>query len=184
MIDENAFGVLVSWYDIEDAEYGMEPDEFAERWREFVAAWHEALEVFRLGDGAEALDLGHALYVEIADGDQAEDPIVWLKMVRARIAEKGFTTVGIVSHGGRWREELPSEVKCAIPVTVGARPSEAFRRALFAETATHEDEELAPDGWGPGIYVDSEAIEALGRQLKNAPTPLASGGATFFRVAR
>jgi len=183
MIDENAFGLLVSWYDIEDVEYSLEPEEFVARWREFVAAWRDALDVFQLGEGAEALDLGHALYVEIADGDQAEDPIVWLKMVRARIAERGFTTVGVVSHGGRWRE-LGVETECKIPVKIASRPSEAFRRALFAETATHEDEELAPDGWGPGVYVDSEAIEALGRQLKNAPTPLASAGATFFRVAR
>jgi hypothetical protein len=34
------------------------------------------------------------------------------------------------------------------------------------------------------LYVDTEAIEALGRALKNAPTPLAVAGATFFRVAR
>lgn len=184
MIEENAFGVLVSWYDIEESEYGMEPEEFAGRWCEFANAWQEALTVFQLGTGAEALDLGHALYVEIGDGDQNEDPIVWLKMVRARIAEKGFTTVGVVSHGGRFRELPRPDGDCPVPIRVASPPSEALRRALFAETACHEDEELAPDGWGPGIYVDSEAIEALGRQLKNAPTPLASGGATFFRVAR
>lgn len=112
MIDENTFGVLVSWYDIEDAEYGMEPEEFAERWREFGSAWRDALTVFQLGEGAHALDLGHAVYIEIADGDQTEDPIVWLKMVRARIAEKGFTTVGVVSHGGRFRE-LPHRTATA-----------------------------------------------------------------------
>lgn len=184
MIEENAFGILVSWYDIEDAEYGMEPEEFAERWNEFASAWQEALGVFALGEGAEALDLGHALYVEIADGDQSEDPIVWLKMVRARIAEKGFTTVGVVSHGGRFRELPRPNGECPVPIRVVSPPSEALRRALFAETACHEDEELSPEGWGPGIYVDSEVIEALGRQLKNAPTPLASAGATFFRIAR
>lgn len=184
MIDENAFGVLVSWYDIEDAEYGLTPEEFAERWHEFASAWRDALSVFQLGEGAHALDLGHAVYVEIADGDQTEDPIVWLKMVRARIAEKGFTTVGVVSHGGRFRELPRPEGECPIPIQVASGPSEALRRALFAETACHEDEELSPEGWGPGIYVDSEVIEALGRQLKNAPTPLASASATFFRVAR
>ncbi len=183
MIDENAFGVLVSWYDIEDAEYGDAPEEFVARWREFVASWREALGVWELGEGARGVDLGHALYVEIAEGDQSEDPIVWLKMVRARIAERGFTTVGVVSHGGRWVGESEPE-PAAIPVTQASFPSEALRRALFADAAARHDEEDAPEGWGPGLYVDADAIEALGRQLKNAPTPLHSAGATFFRVAR
>jgi hypothetical protein len=63
-------------------------------------------------------------------------------------------------------------------------PSEPLRRALYAETATHSADENDHSGWGPGIYVDTEAIEALGRTLKNAPTPLAVAGATFYRVAR
>ena len=63
-------------------------------------------------------------------------------------------------------------------------PSEPLRRALYAETASHGADEDDEDAWGPGIYVDTEAVEALGRTLKNAPTPLAIAGATFYRVAR
>lgn len=185
MNDENAFGLLVSWVDLEQEEYALEPAEFALRWRAFRDAWREALGIFTLGQDVRALDLGHALYLEVADGDQTEDPIAWLKMVRARLAEKDFATVGVLSYGGRW---LDDEVGSELPemngvfVAVASCPSEPLRRALYADTAAHRDEADAPDGWGAGLYVDTEAIEALGRKFKNAPTPLAVAGATFFRV--
>jgi hypothetical protein len=39
-------------------------------------------------------------------------------------------------------------------------------------------------GWGPGLYLDTEAVEALGLNLKNQPTALNVAEATFFRVGR
>jgi hypothetical protein len=188
MFDENAFGVLLSYFDIEDDEYALEPQEFATRWKEFHSAWREALDIFRLGDGVRGVDLGHALYLEVGDGDQAEDPIVWLKMVRARLLEKGFSTFGAVTHGGRWLEEGEAEVtetlSSGIRLVGASLPSEPFRRALYADTASRIDEEHSPDGWGSGLFVDTDALEALSRTPKNAPTPLAVAGATFYRVAR
>ncbi|HTA91555.1 MAG TPA: hypothetical protein VK745_18355, partial [Polyangiaceae bacterium] len=97
-----------------------------------------------------------------------------------------LTSVGVLSHGGRWLSEAAE----APPLVDGVEwlsvslPSEPLRRALYAETAAHPADEHDEAGWGPGLYVDTEAVEALGRSLKNAPTPLAVAGATFFRVAR
>ena len=64
-----------------------------------------------------------------------------------------------------------------------AGPSEPLRRALFAETASHgaPDEDSA---WGSGLYLDTDAAEALGIRPKNEPTRLDVAGATFFRVSR
>lgn len=187
MFDENAFGVLVSYYDIENDEYALEPDAFAQRWQEFRAAWRECLGIWKLGQAVRGIHLGHSLYLEVADGEQSEDPIVWLKMVRARIEEKGFPTVGVVSYGGRWlEEEAPggSEELGGVSVQTVSLPSEPFRRALAAEAAARFDEADAPAGWGPGIFADTDAIEALGKKFKNEPTPLVLAGATFYRVAR
>jgi hypothetical protein len=186
MFDENAFGVLVSYYDIENDEYALEPDAFATRWREFRAAWQECLGIWQLGQAVRAVHFGHSLYLEVAEGEQSEDPIVWLKMVRARIAEKGFPTVGVVSFGGRWLEDEAAsreEEIGGVHVQTVSLPSEPLRRALAAEAASRFDEEEAPEGWGPGIYADTDAIEALGKKFKNAPTPLVVAGATFYRVA-
>lgn len=188
MIDENAFGALLSYYDIESDEYGLEREQFVERFEAFRAAWSETLEIFQLGEGVRALDLGHALYLEVADGDQVEDPIVWLKMVRARLLEKGFSTFGVVTFGGRWVDDAdadaPRELPHAVRLVPFSRASEPLRRALWAETASRFDEEDAPEGWGPGLFVDTEALDALSRTPKNAPTALSVAGATFFRVAR
>jgi len=68
-------------------------------------------------------------------------------------------------------------------VTAWSRPSEPLRKALYADTATRPDAD-GEGGWGPGLYVDTEAVEALGRTPKNAPTTLRVAGAEFYRVAR
>jgi hypothetical protein len=60
------------------------------------------------------------------------------------------------------------------------RPSEALRRALYADTASHGSD--GEDGWGPGVFVDEDAVAALKRAFKNAPTALRVAGATFFRI--
>ena len=67
----------------------------------------------------------------------------------------------------------------------GFEPSTAsasYLVALLAEAATHGDEQAAVEGWGPGLYLDVEAVEALGRKPKNAPTILRAGGVEFFRA--
>jgi len=185
MHDENAFGLLLTWVDLEQQEYALEPAEFAQRFREFRDAWREALGIFALGQDVRALDLGHALYLEVGDGDQTEDPIAWLKLVRARLGERGFPTVGVLTYGGRWLDddglsELPE--MNGVFVAVASCPSEPLRRALWAATAAHHDQADAPGGWGAGLYVDTEAVEALGKKFKNEPTPLTSAGATFYRL--
>jgi hypothetical protein len=65
-----------------------------------------------------------------------------------------------------------------------SRPSEPLRRALYADAATRRDGDGAPSGWGPGLYLDTEAVEALGKTPKNEPTVLHAGGsgATFYRA--
>lgn len=188
LTDENAFGVLFSFHDLEDVEYTLEPEEFVTRFSEFRSALLGAAAEAPLGEGAKILDLGHALYFEIGDGDQGRDPIAWLKGVRAALAARSFETAAVLTHGGRWLDgdakDLPSaEVIAAGYVLFAAsRPSEPLRRAFCAEAATHGSD--GSDGWGPGVYVDSEAVEALGKSLKNAPTALSAGGATFYRIAR
>jgi hypothetical protein len=188
MIDENAYGALISYHDVEEDEYALGAGAFVARFHEFRAAWRECLRMFQLGEPVRAVDFGHALYLEVGDGDQSEDPIVWLKLARARIAERDFSTVGVVSYGGRWLDEtaasMPIEQLGTVALVSASLPSEPLRRALWAESAARHEADDAPDGWGPGLYVDADALEALGRKLKNAPTPLSASGATFYRVAK
>jgi hypothetical protein len=184
--DENAFGVLIGYFALENDEYALEPQDFAARFAQFRAAVRACVEAFPLAQSVLVRELGHAVYLEFADGDQKEDPIAWIKLVRARLNALELTSVGVLSHGGRWLTEEPE----APPVVSGVEwlsvslPSEPLRRALYAETAAHSADDDDETGWGPGIYVDTEAVAALGRALKNAPTPLAVAGATFFRAAR
>ncbi len=94
-------------------------------------------------------------------------------------------TLGIVSNPRRvFTDEAGSELPemNGVFVAVASAPSEPLRRALWADTAAHHDQADAPDGWGAGLYVDTEAVEALGRKFKNEPTPLVSAGATFYRL--
>ncbi|MEI9953678.1 MAG: hypothetical protein WDO74_33040 [Pseudomonadota bacterium] len=185
--DENAFGVLIAYFAIGDDEYALEPADFAARFLEFRSALRACLETFPLAQSGIAREFGHALYIEFADGEQLEDPISWIKLVRARLKALELLSVGVLSHGGRWQAdpaEAPPPITAGIEWHPVSLPSEPLRRALYAETASHGTDEDDENAWGPGIYVDTEAVEALGRTLKNAPTPLAIAGATFYRVAR
>jgi len=184
--DENAFGVLIAYHTIEDDEYALEPADFAARFAQFRASVRECVAAFPLASNLLVRELGHATYLEFADGDQTEDPIAWIKLVRARLTGSELTSVGVLSHGGRWLAEesaAPPDVP-GVAWQAVSLPSEPLRRALYAETATHSMDEEDDSGWGPGTYIDTEAVLALGRTLKNAPTPLAVAGATFFRAAR
>jgi hypothetical protein len=185
--DENAFGVLIGYHAIEDDEYSLEPAAFAARFQEFRAAVRACVAAFPLARSGLARELRHVVYLEFADGEQLEDPIGWIKTVRARLNALELASVGVLSHGGRWLAEpteAPHPSVSGIDWMPVSLPSEPLRRALYAETASHGADEEDANAWGPGIYVDTEAVEALGRTLKNAPTPLAVAGATFYRVAR
>ena len=185
--DENAFGVLIGYHALEDDEYGLEPEAFAARFQEFRSAVRACVEAFPLAHSGLAREFGHAVYIEFADGEQLEDPIGWIKSVRARLNALELPSVGVLSHGGRWQAEpveAPHPSAGGIDWLPVSLPSEPLRRALYAETATHGMGDEDDSAWGPGIYVDTEAVEALGRTLKNAPTPLAVAGATFYRLAR
>lgn len=186
MIDENAFGLLISYYSIEDDEYLGEREQFVERYATFTALIRERLVDEPLGEGARAIDFGFAFYIELADGQQQVDLIGWLRELRVSLAEHDFDTAGMLTHGSSWADEhdpRPDIVDCGnVKLFRASRPSEPLRRALLAEAATHSDENSGSEGWGPGLYLDVEAVEALGRRPKNTPTILRSGGAEFFRA--
>jgi hypothetical protein len=126
--------------------------------------------------------------LEVAEGEETEDPFHWLRDVRARLSARDFLTVGVLSHGSRWVREPSDESDRSDPqgggvsVLRASLPSEPFRRALYADAASRVDDDCP--GWGPGLYVDAEAIDALGKKLRNVPTALVASGATFYRFAR
>jgi len=201
MIDENAFGVLVSYFAIEDEEYAMDAQAFAERFELFQRVLFEHVAARELAANARAMQLGHALYLEFPEDDILEtDPVdaaaaaekrrtllAWVRAARQLLSDHDFETVAVVTHGGRW---LPSDASGAAPdrlgstpLVTGLLPSEPLRRALYAESASHGIPAEA-DAWGPGLYADTEVLSALGLSPKNAPTPLVAADATFFRVSR
>lgn len=187
VIDENAFGFLVTYFGVEEEEYALERQEFVERFEAFRATVLQYLEAFPAGRDARVLCLGHAVYVEIAEGDEVEAPIAWLKAARARLAARGFETVGVLSHGSRWvdGEGPPPCVTERIgdfAVTHVSSPSEPLRRVLYADAASRHDDEDEESGWGPGLYLDTEAVDALGLTPKNSPTTLRTAGAAFYRA--
>jgi hypothetical protein len=185
MIDESAFGLLIAYYDLENDEYAGEPEDFVERYTGFASALRDRLAEAQPASAGRVLELGHALYVELMEGEQACDPIAWLRETRALLTERGYASAGVLTFGATWvdeQETRPELVTAGSLVVVRASlPSEPFRRALLAEAATHGDEDSGVEGWGPGLYLDVDAIDALGRKPKNAPTILRTGGAQFFR---
>jgi hypothetical protein len=195
--DENAFGILVSHFRLEDEEYGLERAEFVKRFELFRQVVRDALRDVPLGAGVRAIDFGHAVYVEIAEGDQSTSPIGWARKVREQLAERGFDSAAFVTHGSRWVDEAAEtfvsteHVGDAGLLTI-SNPSEPLRRAFFADAASHdagaaaesESTDVESRSWGPGLYLDTEAAEALALAPKNAPTILSASGAGFYRVGR
>src|SRR5687768_18548705 len=104
MIDENAYGLLVSYFAIENDEYALETAEFVERFGTFQRCWRSCLE--EQTAALRAFDLGHALYVEFAEDELPGDPVALLRAMRARLTEHEIDSVGVLTFGGRW---LPSE---------------------------------------------------------------------------
>src|SRR6185503_16367144 len=104
--------------------------------------------------------------IEFAQGEEREDPLAWAKAARALLTGRNFDSAVIVSHGSRWREEdgepVPDvdEPRSGFSLVQLSRPSEPLRRALAAEVASRRADRDDERGWGPGLYVDTEAIEA------------------------
>ena len=186
MIDENAFGLLIAYLSLEDDEYGSEREDFVVRHATFTELVRARLRDNAPGSPARALELGHAYYVEVLEGEHTGDLIAWLRETRALLNEQGFATAGILTFGSSWLhadETAPHVVELgAVKLSRASGPSEPFRRALSADTAARGDEDGGTAGWGAGLYLDVTAVEALGRKPKNAPTILRSGGAEFFRA--
>ena len=188
MIDENAFGIWISWFDAEEVEYAQSADKFPPRIAVFRKAVRGFLEESGLGDGAQMLDFGTAVYLEIADDDGTPDVVKWARHLRAFLADGDWTTFVAVTYGGRW---VPEDGANAAASTVGGvdvlltwGPSEPFRRAMYAESRAHDDEETGEVGWGTGLFLDVDVLEAQGRKLKNEPTELWASGACFYRIGR
>lgn len=187
-VDQNAFGFLIVYFDVEEDEYALEREAFVERFEEFRRAVYDFVAGRSPGAGVRGLDLGHGIYFELESGDETVDPFVWARELRAALGEAGFVTAATITHGSRWapEAEAPSahtQLVGTAEVTAWSRPSEPLRKALYADTATRPDAD-GEGGWGPGLYVDTEAVEALGRTPKNAPTALEVAGAAFYRVTR
>jgi hypothetical protein len=186
MIDENAFGLLVSYFNLEDDEYSGDRADFLARYAEFVRLVHGHLSEHPPSASARALDFGHALYVELLEDAEHVELIAWLKQLRGALSERSYASAAILTFGSTWVDEAlprPDNVACGtIEIVRASLPSEPLRRALQAEAATHGDDEAGTPGWGPGLYLDTDAVEALGRKPKNAPTVLTCGAARFFRA--
>ena len=185
MIDEDAFGVLFSYYEVEDDEYGSdEREDFVQRFEAFERTAIGIVQTLPLPADHHVVCLGHAVYAEFRDDAPVPDLLRALRVASARLAAQGFVNATVLSYGARW---VPPEsgpdlsLSDAAPRVVRiSRPSEPLRRALDADTRSRRDEQVY--GWGPGVYVDTEALEALGKTPKNAPTVLHAAGAQFFRI--
>jgi hypothetical protein len=190
MIDENAFGLLIAYLSIEDDEYDGSREDFVSRYEAFSTLLCARLRDQPPGDSPRAVTLGHAFYIEIIEGDGECDLIAWLRATRAELGELGYLTAGILTYGSSWYGSGEPQAAFADLGTAklvnASGPSEPLRRALGADAATrgHEDEaeDAGNPGWGPGLYLDVDAVEALGRKPKNQPTLLRSGGAQFYRA--
>jgi hypothetical protein len=186
MIDENAFGLLITYLSIEDDEYDGERENFVTRYKAFSALLRDRLRNYPPSDSAHAIELGHAFYVELIEEHNECDLISWLRMTRAELSESGYLTAGILTFGSSWYDAAEPHTTVTelgtAKLVYASGPSEPLRRALCADAASRGDEDAGTPGWGPGLYLDVDAVEALGRKPKNEPTIMRSGGAAYFRA--
>src|SRR4051812_32889020 len=134
MIDENAFGLLISYFGIEDDEYEGEREAFVDRYATFTALIRDRLSEKPPAASARAVDLGYAFYVELPDGEQQGDLIAWLREMRAPLAEHESPTAAMLTHGSSWVSEQdprPDFVDCGtLKLFRASLPSEPLRRSL------------------------------------------------------
>ncbi|MGC4066118.1 MAG: hypothetical protein QM784_16020 [Polyangiaceae bacterium] len=183
MIDENAFGILVAHYNLEGVEYSLEEAVFLEYLGRFEQVVEGRLRDVPLSNGLRRLDVGHGVYLEFADGEQLESPLTWARETRAALVAADLPNVCVLSFGGRWVTDADATSE-AEPRADRFGPSEPLRKALAAEAhaqPTHIGDE-EEHGWGPGLFVEQEAIERLGKAFKNAPTPLHVLSSVFYRI--
>lgn len=185
MIDEDAFGILFSYYDVEEDEYGSDDrDEFVRRFETFERLGLDAVRSLELPAEHHVVCLGHAVYAEVRDGEDTPQLFARFRAAAAQLTSQGFMSVAVLAHGSRWVPDglgVTLDVEGESPrVARISRPSEPLRKALFVAALAQGDDEV--EGWGPGVYADTEALEALGKTPKNAPTVLRAPGASFFRV--
>lgn len=188
MIDENAFGILLCYFDVEEDEYSTENTrEFVEQFQSFKDLSLSLLDEAGLPEKRRSICFGHSVYTEFQDDEDSPQLFAAVRRAAARLLNYGFENIVVLSHGSRWVEEQTGEPPEVVQKSQGlaevvhfSPPSEPLRRALNAESMARPDDELG--GWGAGVYVDTEAIEALGKQPKNAPTQLRACGATFYRI--
>jgi hypothetical protein len=185
MIDEDAFGILFSYYEVEDDEYGTDDrSEFVERFEAFERLALAAIQGLELPSDHHVLCQGHAVYAECPDREDTPQLFARFRAAAARLSSEGFVNVAVLAHGSRWVEAgqgAPLALTHETPrIARLSRPSEPLRRALFVAALAQQDDQV--EGWGPGVYADTEALEALGKSPKNAPTVLRAPGAEFFRV--
>lgn len=185
MIDEDAFGILFAYYDVEEDEYASDERElFVQSFEAFERGVLQIVADMALPESHHIVCLGHVVYVELRDGEDAPELLRQTRAASAQLTARGFVNVTVLSHGSRWvvdgegpelslAESRPTVVRIS-------RPSEPLRRALDVATLARRDEVV--EGWGPGVYADVEALEALGKVPKNAPTVLRAPGAQFFRI--
>jgi hypothetical protein len=145
MIDENAFGLWLGYHSIEDDEYAAETRRVRDPARHVPRRRGGLARGEPLGTRVQVVDLGHGLYVEIAEGDEERDLLAWLRGWRGAVETAGFVTTAVLSHGGRWVAEEGTRPNCrAVECARGgvvyrlAHSSEALRRALYADTATQQ----------------------------------------------
>jgi hypothetical protein len=185
MIDEDAFGILLSYFEIEDDEYGSDDRaDFVQRFEAFERLALDLLAKMELPPEHHVVCLGHAVYAEFRDREDTPQLFARFREGAARLNSEGFVNVAVLTHGSRWVDDGQSAalsiVGDAPRVAHISRPSEPLRRSLFVAALAQADDEV--EGWGPGVYADTEALEALGKTPKNAPTVLRAPGAEFFRV--
>src|SRR6185436_15010480 len=161
--------VLFSYYEVEDDEYGSdEREDFVRRFEAFERTALESVLALALPGDHHVVCFGHAVYVEFRDDPRASDLLRAVRVASARLAAQGFVNATVLSYGARWvRSECDPELSVseqAPRIVRISRPSEPLRRALDAETLSRRDEHVT--GWGPGMYVATEAPEAVGKTPK------------------
>ena len=185
MIDEDAFGILFSYYEVEDDEYGSDDrEDFVRRFEAFERLALLAVQSLELPADHHVVCQGHAVYAEVADREDTPQLFARFRAAAARLTSEGFVNVAVLTHGSRWVEEgrgVALSITDSAPAVVRiSRPSEPLRRASFVAALAQGDDQL--EGWGAGVYADTDALEALGKTPKNAPTVLRAPGAAFFRI--
>lgn len=185
LVDENAFGIWVNWYDAEEVEYSQSADKFAPRIIVFRSAVQSYVQREPLGKNVVLVDFGTGVYLEVGQGDEATGLIGWVRGLRAYLLEGDWKTFAVISFGGRWvtldsEAAMPDKIGNVRVVSLG--PSEPLRKVMAADAMAHADENTGEVGWGSGLFLDEEALEPLSLSLKNVPTALYIGGWCFYRV--